>query len=108
MTGPVILDEIWGVIEDRAAHPVEGSYTSHILNHRKGIDKALEKVGEEATEFILAVKNREPSAICEEAADLLFHTLLALKAAGVHPSAVYAELEARRKPSEHSAGLGSK
>jgi phosphoribosyl-ATP pyrophosphohydrolase len=105
VTGAVILDEIWEVIEDRVSHPVEGSYTTHILNHRKGIDKVLEKVGEEATEFILAVKNMESSSISGEAADLFFHTLLALRAAGVHPSAVYAELESRRKPSQPSAGF---
>lgn len=99
MTSPIILDELWDVIEERAANPIEGSYTAHVLNHRKGIDKALEKVGEEATEFILAVKNKEHSAIIGEASDLIYHTLLALKAAGVHPSEVYAELETRRKPS---------
>jgi phosphoribosyl-ATP pyrophosphohydrolase len=99
VTGPAVLDELWEVIGDRAAHPAEGSYTTHILNHRKGVDKVLEKIGEEATEFILAVKNKEPDAITGEAADLLFHTLLALKAAGVDISAVYAELESRRKPS---------
>jgi len=98
MTSSAILEELWDIIQDRTVHPVEGSYTTHILTHRKGIDKALEKVGEESTEFILAVKNKEPAAIASEAADLLFHTLLALKAAGVEPSAVYAELESRRKP----------
>ena len=98
MTGSVILEELWDIIQDRATHPVEGSYTTHILTHRKGVDKALEKVGEESTEFILAVKNKEPGAIASEAADLLYHTLLALKAAGVEPSAVYAELSSRRKP----------
>ncbi len=98
MTGSAILEELWEIIEDRAANPVEGSYTTHILTHRKGVDKALEKVGEEAVEFIIAVKNKEPTAIAGEAADLLYHTLLALKGSGVSPSAVYAELESRRKP----------
>lgn len=97
MTGPEILDEIWGVIEERAGCPTEGSYTTHILTHRKGVDKSLEKVGEEATEFILAVKSGDAGTISAEAADLVFHLLLALKAAGVDPSAVYAELESRRK-----------
>ena len=98
MTSSAILEELWEIIEDRAANPVEGSYTTHILTHRKGVDKALEKVGEEAVEFIIAVKNKEPTAIAGEAADLLYHTLLALKGSGVSPSAVYAELESRRKP----------
>jgi len=98
MTGPEIIDEIWGVISDRAENPVEGSYTTHILSHRKGVDKSLEKVGEEATEFILAVKNGEEQAIIYEAADLLYHLLLSLKAAEIEPSRVYSELASRRKP----------
>ncbi|HWQ67568.1 MAG TPA: phosphoribosyl-ATP diphosphatase [Methanospirillum sp.] len=97
MKSAAILDEIWDVISDRAEHPVEGSYTTHILSHRKGIDKSLEKVGEESSEFIISVKNREKAAIIGEAADLFFHMLLALKAADVDLSAVYAELESRRK-----------
>ena len=108
MTGSAILDEIWEVIEDRASNPVEGSYTTHILTHRKGIDKALEKVGEEATEFILAVKSQNPTAISSEAADLIYHTFLALKAAGIHPDAVYTELEARRRPSQLAGGFSGK
>jgi phosphoribosyl-ATP pyrophosphohydrolase len=99
VNNPDVLLEIWDTINDRVQNPKEGSYTTTILSHRKGIDKALEKVGEEATEFILAVKNKEKDAIASEAADLIFHTLLALKAAGVEPSCVYAELSARRKPS---------
>ena len=97
MVGPEIIDEVWGVISDRAENPVEGSYTTHILSHRKGIDKPLEKVGEEATEFILAIKNGDSQAIAGEAADLVFHMLLSLKAARVDLSALYAELELRRK-----------
>ena len=50
-----ILADLWNVIGERADHPSEGSYVSSLLRHRKGIDKPLEKVGEEATEFILAV-----------------------------------------------------
>ncbi len=60
-----------------------GLYVSSLLNHRKGIDKPLEKVGEEATEFVLAVKNGDADQIAAEGADLLFHFLVALKASGV-------------------------
>jgi len=52
------LDELWEVIQDRAEHPSTGSYVSSILTHRKGVDKSLEKVGEEAVEFILAARTR--------------------------------------------------
>lgn len=97
MTGPYILDEIWDIITERTSNPVEGSYTTHILTHQKGVDKSLEKVGEEATEFILAVKNGDTKAITFEAADLVFHLLLAIKAAGVDLTEIYSELESRRK-----------
>ena len=91
------LGELFAVIEDRAHHPQEGSYVCSLLGHRKGIDKPLEKVGEEATEFVLAVKNGDPDRIAEEAADLLFHLLVALKASGVELATVFAVLEARRR-----------
>lgn len=95
-TGPEILTEIWNVIEDRTINPSEGSYTTKILTHHKGVDKALEKVGEECTEFVIAVKNGDDTRIKEEAADLLFHLMLALKGSGVDLSAVLDELASRR------------
>ena len=92
-----VLDELWAVIEDRATNPREGSYVCSLLCHRKGIDKPLEKVGEEATEFVLAVKNGDPDRIAEEGADLLFHVLVALRASGVDLAEVLTVLEARRR-----------
>ncbi|MDI6867642.1 phosphoribosyl-ATP diphosphatase [Methanoculleus sp.] len=92
-----ILEELWEVIQDRADHPSAGSYVSSILTHRKGVDKSLEKVGEEAVEFILAAKNQVPERTVSEAADLLFHLLVAFKASGVDPADVLEELAARRK-----------
>jgi len=97
MTDTALISELWDVIVDRRLHPVEGSYVNSLLSHRKGIDKPLEKVGEEATEFILAVKNGETGRIAEEAADLLFHMLIALNAADVDISLVLAELASRRR-----------
>ncbi|WP_292410226.1 MULTISPECIES: phosphoribosyl-ATP diphosphatase [unclassified Methanoculleus] len=92
-----ILDEVWEVIQDRAEHPSAESYVSSVLTHRKGIDKSLEKVGEEAVEFILAAKNQVPERTVSEAADLLFHFLVALQASGTDISTVLDELSARRK-----------
>lgn len=97
MVASEILNEIWEVIEDRASHPTENSYTSKILTHRKGIDKALEKVGEECTEFIIAIKNGEKFRISEEAADLIFHLMIALKSADVQIQSVWDELQSRRQ-----------
>ena len=92
-----VLLEIWEVIRDRLAHPQEGSYVSRISGGEKGIDGILEKVGEEAVEFILAVKNGDRGATVSEAADLQFHLLLALAVAGVDIGDVYAELGKRRR-----------
>ncbi|NLX48519.1 MAG: phosphoribosyl-ATP diphosphatase [Methanospirillum sp.] len=92
-----VLAALWDVIDDRARNPREGSYVSSLLAHRKGIDKPLEKVGEEATEFVLAVKNGDPGRIAEEGADLLFHLLVALRASGVGLDQVLSVLDSRRR-----------
>jgi len=92
-----ILSQLWAIICDRAENPKEGSYTTRLLTDEKGIDKVLEKVGEESTEFIIAVKNGVPGRTSSEAADILFHLLVALRASGVDLSDVMAELEHRRK-----------
>jgi phosphoribosyl-ATP pyrophosphohydrolase len=97
MKETVFLDELWEVIGDRAAHPSSGSYVSGILTHPKGIDRALEKVGEECVEFILAMKNESETRKIEEAADLLFHLLVALRAGNIELSEVVQELSRRRR-----------
>ena len=94
---PRVIAEIWSVICERAEHPKESSYTSRLLLDEKGIDKVLEKVGEESTEFILAVKNGMDRQTVSEAADLLFHILVALRAADIDLADVMKELEHRRK-----------
>jgi phosphoribosyl-ATP pyrophosphohydrolase len=94
---PAVIAEIWSVIQERAENPSEESYTSRLLADTKGIDKVLEKVGEESTEFILAAKNGVKERTTEEAADLLFHLLVALRAADIDLSEVMQELKRRRK-----------
>lgn len=92
-----VLVELWEVIGDRVRIPREGSYINSLLCDPKGIDRVLEKVGEEATEYILAVKNGREKEIVMEAADLQFHLLVSLKAAGIEFSSVLEELESRRR-----------
>jgi phosphoribosyl-ATP pyrophosphohydrolase len=96
-TDPSIIAEIWDVIGERAKNPSAASYTSRLLADEKGIDKVLEKISEESTEFILAVKNGKPDHTAEEAADLLYHLLVALRASGVDLADVLEELRRRRK-----------
>jgi len=92
-----ILRELREVIADRLAHPREGSYVSRLATGEKGIDGILEKVGEEAVEFILAVKDGSRERIVSEAADLQFHLLVALAASGNSFDEVIAELRRRRR-----------
>jgi phosphoribosyl-ATP pyrophosphatase (EC 3.6.1.31) len=69
---------------------------SRILQDGKGVDKSLEKFGEESIEFILAVKNGVRDRTVAEGADLLFHFLVALYASGVTLEDILDELARRR------------
>ncbi|MDP2797573.1 MAG: phosphoribosyl-ATP diphosphatase [Methanoregula sp.] len=94
---PKMIAELWDVICERAENPKPGSYTTNLLTDQKGIDKILEKVGEESTEFILAIKNGVNERTVEETADLLFHIFVALRAAEIDLNDVMKELKHRRK-----------
>ena len=65
----IVFDHLYKLIEDRKQHPKEGSYTNYLLE--QGIDKILKKVGEEATEIIIAAKNPNPEEIKYEISDFL-------------------------------------
>ncbi len=93
----LILNEIYEVILDRKNNPSEESYVSSLLNHRKGIDKILEKVGEESIETILAVKSGKKEEIVYETSDLLFHLMVMLVSAGISLEDIAEELKERRK-----------
>lgn len=77
--GSSVLDEVYEIILNRKYQPKEGSYTNYLFD--KGIDKILKKVGEEASEIIIAAKNPSDEEIIYEIADLLYHlsVLMALK-----------------------------
>jgi phosphoribosyl-ATP pyrophosphohydrolase len=68
---PAVIATIWSVILERAKTPSRESYTSRLLSDDKGIDKVLEKVGEESTEFIIAAKNGVNERTIQEACDLI-------------------------------------
>ncbi|MBI2919297.1 MAG: bifunctional phosphoribosyl-AMP cyclohydrolase/phosphoribosyl-ATP diphosphatase HisIE [Chloroflexi bacterium] len=93
--GSHVLQELWQVILERRRTMPEGSYTASVL--KGGVDRAGQKVIEEAGEAVIAAKNADPQAIASEMADLWFHSLLLLAAAGVPPQAVCQELERRRR-----------
>jgi phosphoribosyl-ATP pyrophosphohydrolase len=88
-----ILQDVYRVICDRKTNPTDSSYTASLM--RGGIDKILKKVGEEATEVVIAAKGGVADEIVYESADLIFHLLVLLGHQNIPPEAVYAELRRR-------------
>lgn len=88
-----ILDSVYRVILDRKANPDESSYTASLM--KKGLDAVLKKVGEEATELVIAGKGGSRKEIVYETADLLFHTLVLLGYHDIPPEEIYLELRRR-------------
>lgn len=70
----LVFEEVFGVIKDRKVNPKEGSYTNYLFE--KGIDKILKKLGEEATEIVIAAKNPNPNEIKYEISDFLYHMMV--------------------------------
>jgi len=97
MSDTEVLDELFRVIDDRIVNPKPESYVTGLVTDPKGMDKVLEKMGEETTEFIIAMKNGVTGRTVEEAADLQFHLLIALRIAGIDLSDLMAELKKRRR-----------
>ena len=74
-TNPLkVFESVFQVIKDRKVHPKEGSYTNYLFD--KGIDKILKKLGEEATEIVIAAKNPNPEEIKYEISDFLYHMMV--------------------------------
>ena len=90
-----VLAELGRVIAQRAQDQAPDSYTAKLL--AKGSDGALKKIGEEATEVILAAKGESDERLAEESADLLFHLLVALHQRNLGIGDVLSVLERRRK-----------
>lgn len=92
-----VLAKLTQVLEARKQAPPEDSYVSSL--HHKGLNKILEKVGEEAVETMLAAKDAEQSGdnkdLIYETADLWFHSLVMLSHLGENAQSVLDELERR-------------
>ncbi len=69
-----VFEEVLNVIKDRKKHPKEGSYTNYLFD--KGIDKILKKLGEEATEIVIAAKNPNSNEVKYEISDFLYHMMV--------------------------------
>ena len=87
------LDELANTLESRRGADPSTSYVAKLFN--AGQDAVLKKVGEEATETILAAKNGDKQHLIRETADLWFHSMIMLTQAGLRPSDVIDELKRR-------------
>ncbi|HXD07285.1 MAG TPA: phosphoribosyl-ATP diphosphatase [Burkholderiaceae bacterium] len=87
------LERLAAVIESRFGADPEKSYVARL--HHKGLDAILKKIGEEATEVVIAAKGGNREQVVYEMADLWFHALIALKELGLTPQQVLDELARR-------------
>ncbi|MGN1159046.1 MAG: bifunctional phosphoribosyl-AMP cyclohydrolase/phosphoribosyl-ATP diphosphatase HisIE [Lachnospiraceae bacterium] len=88
-----VFKSVFDIIQDRKLHPKEGSYTNYLFD--KGIDKILKKVGEEATEIVIAAKNPNPDEIKYEISDFLYHVMVLMVEKGVTWEEITRELANR-------------
>lgn len=95
MSGDV-LDEVFATIEDRKRELPEGSYTATLFTHEKGENAVLEKLGEEATELILAAKDDDREEVAHESADIVYHLLVLLSMKDMDVDDLRDELADRR------------
>ena len=89
-----VITELYALVESRQRERPEDSYTSYLFD--QGLDKILKKVGEEATETIIAAKGEDTAHLIREAADLVYHLIVLLVERGVNLSQISEELVIRR------------
>ena len=88
-----VFQDVYDVILDRKANPKEGSYTNYLFD--KGIDKILKKLGEEATEIVIAAKNPNSNEVVYEMSDFLYHMMVLMAVKDVSWEEVIRELANR-------------
>lgn len=89
----MVFESVLSVIKDRKVNPKEGSYTNYLFD--KGIDKILKKLGEEATEIVIAAKNPNANEIKYEISDFLYHMMVLMVEKGVTWEEITDELDKR-------------
>ncbi len=94
-----VLEKLNQVLKQRKNADPDSSYVATL--YAKGLDSILKKIGEEATETILAAKSGNKDDIIHETADLWFHCLVMLADQGVEPELILKELESRFGVSGH-------
>ena len=88
-----VLAQLADILEQRKQESADKSYVASL--YAKGLDHILKKIGEEATETVIAAKNGDKSQIVYEMADLWFHSMVLLAQQGLHPDDVINELQRR-------------
>lgn len=88
-----VLDELYALLLSRKGADPKSSYVASL--YAKGLDVILKKVGEEATETVIAAKNEDPQKVVYELADLWFHCLVLMAERGVSPQQIADELARR-------------
>ena len=88
-----VFEQVFDVIKDRKVHPKEGSYTNYLFD--KGIDKILKKLGEEATEIVIAAKNPNSNEVKYEISDFLYHMMVLMAEKNVTWEEITTELAQR-------------
>jgi phosphoribosyl-ATP pyrophosphohydrolase len=89
------INDLYKIIQDRKRKMSKDSYVASLF--RLGEDLIIQKIGEEATEVIIAAKNKNKKRIISEVADLLFHLLILLVSSDITLSDIEKELESRNK-----------
>lgn len=90
-----IFTSLEELIQDRKEHPVEKSYTNYLFN--QGVDKICKKVGEEASETIIAAKNNDKEEIVGEISDLFYHVFVLMNQQGIYLQDIENKLKERHK-----------
>jgi phosphoribosyl-ATP pyrophosphohydrolase len=90
---PDIIDRLWTVVQDRRTADPAVSHSARLL--ARGTAKVAQKFGEEAVECVIEAVTGNTQALVAESADVIYHLLVLWVSAGLHPSAVWAELERR-------------
>lgn len=93
--GPSVLEDVFATIQDRKKARPEGSYTAKLF--AEGKDRIAQKVVEEAGETAIAGVKDDKEHLVREVADLMYHCLVLLSAAGAKPEEVWQELRSRQK-----------
>lgn len=91
----MILDDLYRIIKERIKTLPDNSYVAKL--YKEGVDRILQKMGEESVEVLIAATNKNKKRIIEEMADLYFITLLVMATKGISPDDIFEELKKRIK-----------